>query len=105
MYKSHSYYIYILTTARNSVLYTGVTNDLYRRCIEHKQGGKSGFTKRYNVNKLVYYEIYENIEIAITREKQIKGMSRDKKINLINDFNPDWNDLFCKKTILKPLKA
>jgi putative endonuclease len=102
MDKIHLYYIYILTTARNSVLYTGVTNDLSRRCIEHKEGVKPGFTKRYNVNKLVYYEVFESVEIAIAREKQIKGMSRDKKISLINNFNPYWDDLFHNKAILLP---
>ena len=79
MDKIYLYYVYILTTLRNSVLYTGITNDLYRRCSEHKAGEKSGFTKKYNVNKLVFYEIYDLVEMAIAREKQIKGMSREKK--------------------------
>ena len=101
MDKIHLYYVYILTTIRNSVLYTGITNDLYRRCSEHKAGNKPGFTKKYNVNKLVFYEIYESVEMAIAREKQIKGMSRGKKINLINNFNPAWEELFNKRSILK----
>jgi putative endonuclease len=101
MDKIHLYYVYILTTIRNSVLYTGVTNDLHRRCSEHKAGDKSGFTKKYNVNKLVFYEIFDSVEMAITREKQIKGMSREKKIQMINNFNPGWVELFNKGSIPK----
>jgi putative endonuclease len=102
MDKIHLYYVYILTTIKNSVLYTGVTNNLLRRYSEHKAGDKSGFTKKYNVNKLVFYEIYDSVEMAIAREKQIKGMSREKKINMINSFNPGWKELYNKGTILKP---
>src|SRR5512137_778206 len=87
------YFVYIMTNQHNTVLYTGVTNDLMRRVWEHKQGFGSSFTNRYRVNKLVYYESYENINLAIAREKQIKGGSRQKKINLVNGFNPEWNDL------------
>jgi putative endonuclease len=102
MDKIQLYYVYILTTVRNSVLYTGVTNDLFRRCSEHKEGMNPGFTKRYNVTKLVFYEIFDSVEMAISREKQIKGMSRDKKINLINNFNPGWDELFYNKQLLNP---
>lgn len=88
------YFVYIMTNKYNTVLYTGVTNDLMRRVWEHKEGFGSTFTSRYRVNKLVYYESYENINLAIAREKQIKGGSRQKKINLLNSLNPDWKDLY-----------
>ena len=87
------YYVYILTNSRHTVLYTGVTNDLQRRVWEHKNKTGSGFTKRYNVGKLVYYETGDDINIAIAREKQIKAGSRQKKIDLINSLNPEWKDL------------
>ena len=87
------YYIYILTNRNNNVLYTGVTNNLIRRISEHKNKLSKGFTKKYNVTKLVYYEVYDNIIDAIKREKQIKGGSRLKKIELINKYNQDWEDL------------
>lgn len=73
------YYVYILTNAHNTVLYTGVTNDLERRCSEHKKRIIKGFTQKYNVDKLIYFEIFDMIENAIAREKQIKGYSRTKK--------------------------
>jgi putative endonuclease len=88
------YFVYIMTNKYNTVLYTGVTNDLMRRVWEHKEGFGSTFTSRYRVNKLVYYESYENINLAIAREKQIKGGSRQKKINLVNSLNPGWKDLY-----------
>ena len=88
------YYIYLMTNKNNTVIYTGVTNDLIRRVYEHKNKLVEGFTKRYNVVKLVYYEIFDNPEIAITREKQIKAGSRKKKIALINSINPQWQDLY-----------
>ena len=88
------YFVYIMTNQKNTVLYTGVTNDLVRRVYEHKSKVSDGFTKRYNVNKLAYYEIAESAESAILREKQIKGGSRKKKIDLINSMNPEWNDLY-----------
>ena len=88
------YYIYIMTNKRNTVLYTGVTNDLKRRVYEHKEKLAEGFTKRYNITKLVYYEVFDDIENAILREKQIKGGSRQKKVNLINSMNKEWRDLF-----------
>ncbi|GAQ94148.1 putative endonuclease [Thermodesulfovibrio aggregans] len=83
-----------MTNPANTVLYTGVTSDLKKRVYEHKNKLADGFTKKYNVVKLVYYEVYENITDAIMREKQIKGGSRRKKIELINKFNPQWKDLY-----------
>ena len=91
---AHRYFVYILTNDRHTVLYTGVTNDLLRRIGEHRAGTLSGFTRRYNVHKLVYFEEYVGVTDAITREKQIKGGSRRKKVALINGMNPDWRDLF-----------
>ena len=82
-----------MTNSRHTVLYTGVTNDLIRRVEEHKKGIGSEFTKKYNVNKLVFYECGDDINIAVAREKQIKAGSRKKKIDLINSINPDWKDL------------
>jgi len=88
------YYVYIMTNFKNTVLYTGVTNDLVRRAYEHKNKMVEGFTKKYNINKLIYYETTENIDSAILREKQIKTGSRQKKLDLINKFNSDWKDLY-----------
>lgn len=88
------YYIYIMTNKWNTTLYTGITNNLKRRVYEHKAKFVSGFTKRYNICKLVYYEVFGDIYNAITREKQIKGGSRQKKIDLINSMNPMWKDLY-----------
>jgi len=88
------YYVYIMTNKTNTVLYTGITNNLKRRIYEHKNKLLSGFTKKYNINKLVYYEIFDNSYYAIQREKQIKGGSREKKIELIKKFNPNFNDLY-----------
>lgn len=87
------YCVYIMTNAHHTVLYTGVTNNLQRRVLEHR-AGKSGFTKKYNVTKLVFYESGDDVNVAIAREKQIKGGSRKKKIDLINSINPEWKDLF-----------
>ena len=83
-----------MTNKRNTVLYKGVTNSLIRRVYEHKEKMVDGFTKRYNITKLVYYEVSEDIEAAISREKQIKSGSRQKKIDLINNFNRQWKDLY-----------
>jgi len=80
--KLHLYYVYILTNVNHTVLYTGVTNDLERRCFEHKQKKIKGFTQKYNVDKLIYYEKFDFVDLAIAREKQIKGYSRAKKLNL-----------------------
>ncbi len=82
-----------MTNKSNTVLYTGVTNNLKRRIWEQKEGFGSIFTSKYRVTKLVYYEVYESINLAIAREKQIKGGSRQKKLDLINGFNADWHDL------------
>jgi len=86
-------YVYIMTNKNNTVLYTGVTSNLERRCFEHREKLVEGFTRRYNVVKLVYYEVAGDIKAAIEREKQIKAGSRAKKIQLINSMNPDWEDL------------
>jgi len=91
---SKNYYIYILTNKNNTVLYTGITSNLKKRIYEHKNKLISGFTKKYNINKLVYYEIFEDPINAIAREKQIKAGSRDKKIKLIESMNPKWEDLY-----------
>ena len=91
---SKRYYVYVLTNKHNTVLYTGVTNDLRRRVFEHKEKRGGAFTSRYNVNKLVYYEDTGDVRAAIAREKQIKGGSRKKKIDLVNGFNPEWHDLY-----------
>ena len=90
---SKQYYVYIMTNKTNRVLYTGVTNDLKRRVYEHKKKLLEGFTKKYNIVKLVYYEICDDIEGAIAREKQIKGWLRRKKVALIESLNQDWRDL------------
>jgi len=91
-----NYYVYILTNKLNSVLYTGVTNDLKKRVYEHKNKMVDGFSKKYNVSKRVYYEVLNDPESAIIREKQIKDGSRQKKINLIDEMNQEWVDL-CEK--------
>ncbi len=83
-----------MTNKHNTVLYTGVTGDLMRRAYEHRNGLGGMFTKKYNVCKLVYYEMTENVEAALAREKQIKGGSRKKKIDLINSLNSQWKDLY-----------
>ena len=88
------YYVYILTNKHNTVLYTGITNDLKRRVYEHKEKLVDGFTKKYNITKLVYYEVFEDPENAILREKQIKAGSRQKKIDLINNINREWINLY-----------
>ena len=87
-----TYYIYILTS-KSGTLYVGITNGLQRRIYEHKTGLTEGFTKKYSVNRLVYFEQIEDIEQAILREKQIKKWRRSKKIELIKSINPQWKDL------------
>ena len=87
------YYVYILTNKINTVLYTGITNNLERRIYEHKLKYFKGFTAKYNVTKLVYFEIYSDIYEAIQREKQIKNGSRQKKLDLVQRMNPRWKDL------------
>ena len=87
------YYVYMLTNKNNNVLYTGVTNDLKRRLFEHKNKLIDGFTKKYNVHKLVYYEITTDVNSAIAREKQVKGWTRARKNNLVESKNSQWCDL------------
>ena len=86
------YYVYMMTN-NSGTLYTGVTNDLVRRVFEHKQRLSSGFTRKYNITRLVYYEVHEDPLSAIAREKQIKSWLRRKKIQLIQSVNPEWRDL------------
>ena len=87
------YYIYILTTQSNSVLYIGITNDLCRRLYEHKSEQFDSFTKRYHIHKLVYFEEHSSPNYAILREKQLKRWRREKKIQLVESKNPNWDDL------------
>ena len=89
------YYTYILTNTNNRVTYIGVTNNLQRRIYEHKNGIIDGFTKKYHVHKLVYFEQYKYIDDAIRREKQLKGLLRSKKNALVVAENPNWDDLSC----------
>jgi putative endonuclease len=87
------YYVYILTNKSNKVLYIGVTNNLSRRMFEHKNKMVDGFTKKYNLTELVYFEETADVSSALEREKQLKNWHRDWKINLISGFNPEWKDL------------
>ena len=86
--------VYIMTNKYNKVLYTGVTGNLFKRVSEHKEKLIQGFTSRYNVSKLIYYEDFETMPEAIAREKQIEGGSRQKKLDLIKRKNPEWKDLY-----------
>jgi len=90
--RHHNYYVYIMSSLSRT-LYAGVTNDLERRVGEHKEGKPSSFTARYNVNRLVYFEEFSDINQAISREKEIKSMTRRQKIKLIESINPEWRDL------------
>ena len=87
------YWVYILANWNHRVLYTGVTNDLTRRLYEHKSGLHEGFTKKYRVTNLVYFEQTSDVNAAIAREKQIKGWRREKKVAIVEQVNPEWNDL------------
>jgi len=89
-----AYYVYIMTNEAFGTLYIGVTNDLIRRAHEHKSKLVEGFTKRYGLDKLVYYEIHDSIEAAIVREKQMKEWNRNWKLRQIIDMNPEWDDLY-----------
>ena len=89
-----TYYVYIMASKRNGTLYIGDTNDLIRRVHEHKNNLIAGFTSKYSVHRLVYYEQFGNIEYAIQREKQLKKWNRKWKLKLIEKENPDWNDLY-----------
>lgn len=91
---SQQYYVYILTNFKNSVLYTGITNNLVRRVYEHKHKFVPGFTQKYHVDKLVYFEVFQDPENAIRREKAIKNLLRRKKIDLIKSKNPNFSDLY-----------
>ncbi len=88
------YYVYIICSQKNGTLYTGVTNDLIRRIYEHKNKIADGFTKKYDVHKLVYFEVFDSIEEAIKREKHIKNWNRAWRIRIIEEKNPAWNDLY-----------
>ena len=92
--QSRQSFVYVLTNKYNRVLYAGVTSDLKKRVWEHREKLAAGFTKRYNVTKLVYYEMFADVRDAIAREKQIKAGSRQKNLDLINDLNPEWRDLY-----------
>jgi len=100
-----SYFVYIMTNKEQTTLYTGVTNSLVRRVTQHRKGETPGFTQRYNINRLMCYETFNDIRDAIAREKQIKGWSRDKKEALINQSNPQWDDLAVKVLGLCPAPA
>ena len=89
-----NYYVYIVTNQTNNVLYTGVTNNLIKRTYQHKSKYVEGFTNKYNCNKLVYFEIHNDVNVAINREKFIKGKKRVYKLKLINEINPEWVDLY-----------
>ena len=89
----NDYYVYMMTNEYNNVLYIGVTNNLSRRVYEHKNALLEGFTQRYNVHKLVWFENCHDVKAAIAREKQLKGWIRSKKEDLVRQMNPDWRDL------------
>jgi putative endonuclease len=93
---SRNYYVYLLASRRNGTLYIGVTNDLTKRVWQHKEGLIEGFTKKYGIQLLVWFEHTESIEAAIAREKQIKKWNRSWKIELIEAGNPDWKDLYAQ---------
>ncbi|MBN1363461.1 MAG: GIY-YIG nuclease family protein [Syntrophaceae bacterium] len=88
-----TYYIYIMTNWNNKVMYAGVTSDLQKRVYQHKNKLINGFTSKYNVNKLVYFEETNDVQVALNREKEIKKWRREKKNNLVNSVNPEWQDV------------
>ena len=90
------YYVYILTNTSSNVMYIGITNDLKRRLYEHKNELVDGFTKKYHIHKLVYYEAYKDVKDAILREKRLKGLLRIRKNTLVETMNPEWVDLTDK---------
>ena len=92
--KDEQFYVYIVTNKNHTVLYTGVTSDLAERIFQHKSKLVRSFTSRYNIDKLVYYEVAEDKDSALSREKQIKSGHRQSKLDLINSLNPEWDDLF-----------
>ncbi|HKI89369.1 MAG TPA: GIY-YIG nuclease family protein [Draconibacterium sp.] len=91
--RDHNYFVYIVTNKNKTVLYIGVTNDLQRRIYEHENSLMPGFTQKYNCHYLVYYEHFQNIDDAISKEKELKKWRREKKLKLINEFNPEWKFL------------
>ncbi|MBW7991414.1 MAG: GIY-YIG nuclease family protein [Planctomycetes bacterium] len=93
------YFVYILASKKNGTLYIGVTNNLLKRVYEHKNNLVEGFTQKYDVHNLVYYEIFRNIQDAITREKNIKKWKRKWKMELIEESNPKWEDLYCTLSV------
>ncbi|MDP4000626.1 MAG: GIY-YIG nuclease family protein [bacterium] len=93
---SKSYFVYILASKKDGIFYIGVTSDLIKRIYEHRNDIIMSFTKKYKIDKLVYFEQTNNVNAAITREKQLKNWHRQWKINLIEENNPDWTDLYSK---------
>ncbi|RXJ49461.1 GIY-YIG nuclease family protein [Gelidibacter gilvus] len=93
MFQEKNFFVYIMINKNNSVIYVGFSGQVYERVQQHKKKYSKGFANKYNLNKLVYYEKFEYPNEAIKREKQIKKWNREWKINLINDFNPSWDDL------------
>ncbi|MGH7203329.1 MAG: GIY-YIG nuclease family protein [Candidatus Levyibacteriota bacterium] len=91
---AQQYFVYILSNKSNTIYYVGVTNNLIQRVWQHKEKVVKGFTTKYNINKLVWFAIYENVEEAIKREKQLKAGSRQKKIELVDETNSEWRDLY-----------
>ncbi len=100
-----SYYVYLMANRKNGVLYTGVTRDLIKRVYEHRESNVEGFTKKYGVKNLVYFEASDSIDSAIERERRIKKWNREWKIRLINKNNPNWDDLYEKLIQGSPAKA
>ena len=96
---NYNYFVYILTNKNNTVLYTGMTNDLRTRIYQHKEKIYKAFTERYNVDKLVYFERFSHADEAVAREKQLKAGNRKRKIELIEVMNPEWNDLYFTEMI------
>jgi putative endonuclease len=96
MHLDQQYYVYILASGLGGTLYVGVTNNLLKRIYEHREGEGSEFTRKYGVHLLVFFEVHEEVEHAIKREKQIKRWKRAWKVNLIEERNPDWEDLYPK---------
>jgi putative endonuclease len=93
MTNEHQYYVYLLTNWNNKVMYAGVTSDLKRRLFEHRNKSVKGFTEKYNIHKLIYYEATSDVVSAIAREREIKKWRREKKNRLVETINPDWRDL------------
>jgi putative endonuclease len=94
LYRNENFYVYILSTQRRGTLYVGITSNLLKRVYEHKNGVVDGFTKKYVVHRLVYYEVAKDAETALTRERQIKKWNREWKLRLIEEHNPEWEDLY-----------